>query len=308
MTEQTDNSHRRIDIEICDCQGTPLCNSVFAIGNTTPWMQQNVNQGFTCNGQMCQPSDKELIFTHIPLNGIGSVTYKLIDFSYPTNTTTLIDQQNSTCPVSSIPGCTDPLANNYDPTATVDDGSCAYTGTWQTGNGVQACDCQQYISMGGTCNNQNVLSTSYPISIDGNLPAPGDTFQIPGNPTIWTIQSLHDPIIPCLDAIPALAATDVGGHCDFNYATCPPPQEGGAGSQSCQELWTGYTSWINTFTTNSAFTSSNPLQPCQHICNKIEIWHYKLSIINPSKTDIIARLNCKIEDGENQAQIHGCNC
>ena len=34
---------------------------------------------------------------------------------------------NSTCvPAPAVPGCTDPAATNYDPNATVDDGSCTY--------------------------------------------------------------------------------------------------------------------------------------------------------------------------------------
>ena len=33
----------------------------------------------------------------------------------------------STCvPAPAVPGCTDPAATNYDPNATVDDGSCTY--------------------------------------------------------------------------------------------------------------------------------------------------------------------------------------
>jgi len=144
-------------------------------------------------------------------------------------------------------GCTDPTATNYDPIATIDDGSCTYTGNPITGHapndltqvgvlapdepqkkwGVQACDCQQYISMGGTCNNLNIFSTSFPISIDGNPPAPGDTFQVPdsidmyGGPTIYTIDKLHNPHHNCPGAGLPFAALDVGGSCDFNSATCP---------------------------------------------------------------------------------------
>ena len=36
---------------------------------------------------------------------------------------------DGSCTYSPISGCTDPLAQNYDPAATVDDGSCVYAPT-----------------------------------------------------------------------------------------------------------------------------------------------------------------------------------
>ena len=36
-------------------------------------------------------------------------------------------------------GCTDPTANNYDPLATGDNGSCCYEGVWYVVNASEAC-------------------------------------------------------------------------------------------------------------------------------------------------------------------------
>ncbi len=36
-------------------------------------------------------------------------------------------------------GCTDPAANNYDPAATADNGTCCYDGVWYVVNASEAC-------------------------------------------------------------------------------------------------------------------------------------------------------------------------
>jgi len=63
--------------------------------------------------------------------------------------------------------------------------------------------------------------------------------------------------------------------------------------------------WITTWTSLPNFTSSNPNQPCNMICNKLQIWNNNLTNAGPVQAN---QLECKIEEGENQSQIHGCNC
>ena len=56
-------------------------------------------------------------------------------------------------PGSGLPGCTDPTAVNYDPNATVDDGSCIYcSGTWVSLN--------MYDTYGDGWNNNTWTATS----------------------------------------------------------------------------------------------------------------------------------------------------
>ena len=69
--------------------------------------------------------------------------------------------------------------------------------------------------------------------------------------------------------------------------------------------WPNHQTWITNWTSLPNFTSSNPNQPCNMICNKLQIWNNNLSGAGPVQTN---QLNCKIEEGQNQAQIHNCNC
>ena len=72
--------------------------------------------------------------------------------------------------------------------------------------------------------------------------------------------------------------------------------------------WGNFANWVNTWTNNPAFNSSNPNQPCTHICQRIGLWTQNQANTNPAQTSAIAQLQCKIDEGNNQAQIHGCNC
>jgi len=63
--------------------------------------------------------------------------------------------------------------------------------------------------------------------------------------------------------------------------------------------------WINDWTNLPNFSSSNPNQPCNMICNKLQTWNNNLTTAGPIQAN---QLECKIEEGNNQDQIHGCNC
>ncbi len=68
--------------------------------------------------------------------------YLIEDFCYcplllDTPATASVYQTNITCPIY---GCTDPLASNYDPLATIDDGSCTYPNTCGAITGVHMTD------------------------------------------------------------------------------------------------------------------------------------------------------------------------
>jgi len=86
---------------------------------------------------------------------------------------------------------------------------------------------------------------------------------------------------------------------DMVSSSCPS-------SSGCDpSAWPNHSNWINTWTSLPNFSSSNPNQPCNMICNKLQIWNNNLSGAGPVQTN---QLNCKIAEGQNQSQIHGCNC
>ena len=86
-----------------------------------------------------------------------------------------------------------------------------------------------------------------------------------------------------------------------NSAACQTTPTGGCDPSA----WPNHSNWINTWTNLPNFSSSNPNQPCNMICNKLQIWNNNLSGAGPVQTN---QLNCKIEEAQNQSQIHGCNC
>jgi len=63
-------------------------------------------------------------------------------------------------------------------------------------------------------------------------------------------------------------------------------------------------SWKSNFLNLPAFSSSNQNQPCNMICKKLQIWTGKLQT-HPNQED---QLSCKIEEGNTQADLHGCPC
>ena len=72
--------------------------------------------------------------------------------------------------------------------------------------------------------------------------------------------------------------------------------------------WPNHSNWVSTWTNNGAFNSSNPNQPCNHICQKIQQWTNMGSgtiPLGPVQDNIV---QCKLDEGNNQSSIHGCNC
>ena len=79
----------------------------------------------------------------------------------------------------------------------------------------------------------------------------------------------------------------------------------GCPTQSSCPGWANYQNWINTWTNLGPFNSTNPNQPCNFICNKLQQWQAVLVNAGPVQAN---QLNCKIAEGQNQSQIHGCGC
>ena len=86
-----------------------------------------------------------------------------------------------------------------------------------------------------------------------------------------------------------------------NSPVTPP-----SGCPTCDpSAWSGLTSWTNTWTNSGPFNNSNTNQPCTHICNKIQDWTDDCANAGPVQANQLA---CKIQEGQNQSTIHGCNC
>ena len=73
--------------------------------------------------------------------------------------------------------------------------------------------------------------------------------------------------------------------------------------------WDNFLIWRDIWTNNNAFQNinNNPNQPCNHICTQLLTWDTNLSNAVPYGQQAL-QLNCKIMEGHNQANIHGCNC
>ena len=90
----------------------------------------------------------------------------------------------------------------------------------------------------------------------------------------------------------------------FDHATLTPGCPSGCGTCTPSD-WPNMQSWITQWTSLPNFTSSNPNQPCTHICQKITQWTANCQNAGPVQANQLA---CKIAEGQNQSSIHGCNC
>ena len=63
--------------------------------------------------------------------------------------------------------------------------------------------------------------------------------------------------------------------------------------------------WTNYWTNLPNFSSSNPNQPCNFICQRRNQWTAQLAAggMGPAQTNMVA---CRLDEAENQYQIHNC--
>ena len=85
-------------------------------------------------------------------------------------------------------------------------------------------------------------------------------------------------------------------------SACP----GASGVVCDSTVWANYNNWVTNWTTSGPFNNNpNPNQPCNHICQVIYTWSFNQMTSGPIQLN---QLQCKIDEGNNQSQIHGCNC
>lgn len=70
-------------------------------------------------------------------------------------------------------------------------------------------------------------------------------------------------------------------------------------------LWSNHQNWINNWTGLPNFSSSNPNQPCNHVCQRKTLWSGQVPNVGPIWANMLL---CKLEEVENQITIHGCSC
>jgi len=147
------------------------------------------------------------------------------------------------------------------------------------------------------CDGTTVPNLTGCIHLDGQQPTANDVgkvfalFQM-GDKTPHIINGVTVTTTPCP------APTIFGSY----VPACP----GTSGVVCDSTVWANYSIWVTAWTTNPAFTNNtNPNQPCNHICQQINVWESNQMTAGPIQLNQLA---CKIDEGYNQSQIHGCNC
>ena len=70
--------------------------------------------------------------------------------------------------------------------------------------------------------------------------------------------------------------------------------------------WANYTTWFNGWTSSSPFNSTNPNQPCNHICQRINTWQNNCA--QATGLQHKNQLGCKIQAGKQLELIYQCTC
>ena len=79
---------------------------------------------------------------------------------------------------------------------------------------------------------------------------------------------------------------------------------GGPSPSGCDtQAWSNYSSWLSNFTSLPNFSSSNPNQPCQFLCQKHTQWSNQIQNVGPVQAN---QLQCKIDEVQSLMQTHNC--
>ena len=92
--------------------------------------------------------------------------------------------------------------------------------------------------------------------------------------------------------------TGFGGPSGACHANC-----GGSQPTNACPGWSGYSNWESNFTSLPNFTSSNPNQPCQFLCQRNTQWSNQIQNVGPNWA---AQLQCKIDKVQDLMQTHNC--
>jgi len=119
----------------------------------------------------------------------------------------------------------------------------------------------------------------------------GKVFQNPqgygGGKTLYKITSVG----PTNTSTPGAQIVEVPAGCPTQSSGCPG--------------WANYSNWVSNWSNLGPFNSSNPNQPCNFICNKITQWTNTITNAGSVQAN---QLTCKLDEAQNQSQIHGCGC
>jgi len=93
--------------------------------------------------------------------------------------------------------------------------------------------------------------------------------------------------------------------CDQGGTPPPPPPTSGCQPTNAFPPNFNLQNWTNTWTSLPNFSSSNPNQPCNFVCQRRNQWTSQLAAggMGPLQTNQVA---CKLAEAENQYQIHNC--
>ena len=79
---------------------------------------------------------------------------------------------------------------------------------------------------------------------------------------------------------------------------------GGPSPSGCDtQAWSNYSNWVNTFENLPNFTSSNPNQPCQMLCQKETQFTNQIPNVGPVQAN---QLQCKLDVVQSLMQTHNC--
>ena len=155
------------------------------------------------------------------------------------------------------------------------------SGNPSTGSGMQVCY--------GCVNNQTVNSGGIQFNVQSNGYC--GTMSNQGVTTTYYYPQTHSQLANC--GIPPSTGSGSGS--------------GSAVSSSCNpSSWSNYSNWINNILPNNgAFSSPNPNQPCQFLCNRISAITNQIPTVGPNWAN---QLECKIEEFQNQSQVNNYSC